>query len=113
MRKKVTSYMDPPYEKQKGMYFANKFDNNKMYSVMRKVSLNGVYYAMSYDGTSGDTDWTVDVPKDIYVQHRYIKSGHSSFKKLNSAKFGHNKDVVHESLYLNYEPIELKENELW
>ena len=97
-------YLDPPYERQKGMYFASKFDGNKMYQVLEEMSLNGVYWALSYDGYSGDNNMTVDIPEDLYVSHQYVKSGHSSFKKLNSAKFGHNKDIVMDSLYLNYDP---------
>ena len=100
-------YMDPPYENQTGMYFADKFDSNKMFNVMKDLSDRDVYWALSYDGFSGEYDnRTVQIPEDLYLKHEYVKSGHSSFKKLNSAKFGHNKDIVMDSLYLNYIPEE-------
>lgn len=106
-------YMDPPYDRQKGMYFADKFNNNKLYQIMDKMSSDGVYWLLSYDGKSGETDLTVDVPENLYKSHEYIKSGHSSFKKLNSAKYGHNKDMVYDSLYMNYEYDKISVYELF
>lgn len=59
---------------------------------------------MSYDGISGNNDLTADVP-NLYVRHEYVNAGHSSFKKLKSktTKEKKNKDVVKDSLYMNYE----------
>ena len=52
---------------------------------------------MSYDGKSGDNDNTFDVPKDLYDEHLYIRSGNSSFKRI----IGKSRDsIVYESLYI-------------
>ena len=52
---------------------------------------------MSFDGKSGNEDNTFDVPKDIYGEHIYIKSGKSSFKRI----LGNDKNAtVYESLYI-------------
>ena len=37
---------------------------------------------MSYDGISGNVDNTFEVPKRLYDEHVYIKSGNSSFKRI-------------------------------
>lgn len=100
-------YMDPPYENTKGMYFADNFDNLKMYDVIRELNSKDVFVALSYDGKTGDDDRTADVPVDIYKMHFYINSGHSSFKKLKSKTIKSlnekNKDMVYDSLYVNQE----------
>lgn len=54
---------------------------------------------LSYDGKSGDNDRTVDIPKELYCRHEYVKSGVSSFKRIVKKE----KATVFESLYTNYE----------
>ena len=86
-------YMDPPYANTKGMYFGG-FDNQPFFEWMRELPCE---YAFSYDGTSGDENYTYDVPTDLYDEHVYLKSGNSSFKRIKEVA----KDaVVYESLYL-------------
>ena len=62
-----------------------------------------VKWLLSYDGISGDDDKTVNIP-NMYVRHLYVNSGQSSFKKLKSniTKEKKNKDIVKDSLYINY-----------
>lgn len=86
-------YLDPPYAGTKGMYFGG-FDNNKMFDWLRSIDSPWI---MSYDGISGKIDNTYDVPKDIYDEHHYIKSGNSSFKRVIGKS---NDSVVYESLYI-------------
>ena len=96
-------YMDPPYENTTGMYFSSDFNNIQMYDEIRKLSSKNVKVLLSYDGFTGKENRTADVPEDIYKQHLYINSGHSSFKKLKSKSRGiGDKDVVYDSLYMNY-----------
>lgn len=88
-------YMDPPYFHSKGMY-GNTVSPDRLFGYIRNVKCK---YALSYDGISGKTDNTYNVPDDIYKVHIYVKSGNSSFKRIK----GSDKDaVVYESLYLNY-----------
>lgn len=53
---------------------------------------------LSYDGKSGDNDKTVDVPKELYSRHEYVKSGVSSFKRIVKKE----KAMVFESIYINF-----------
>lgn len=86
-------YMDPPYANTKGMYFGN-FNQQTLFDYLRNLKCS---FLMSYDGKSGDNDNTFDVPKDLYDEHFYIRSGNSSFRRV----IGKSKDsIVYESLYL-------------
>lgn len=88
-------YLDPPYANTKGMYFDN-FNTDELYETLRMLKAP---YLMSYDGISGNTDNTAQVPKDLYDEHLYIKSGNSSFKRTT----GKSKDsIVFESLYIKH-----------
>lgn len=97
-------YMDPPYENVTGMYFASTFDNKSMFDIIRNLTKNNIKVFLSYDGKSGSTDYTSNsVPDDLFVRHIYVKSGHSSFKKLKSKSAGtDNKAMLYDSLYINY-----------
>lgn len=87
-------YCDPPYAGTKGMYFGG-FDNTKFFEWLKGLKCK---WLLSYDGKSGKEDNTYDVPRDLYNEHLYVKSGNSSFKRV----IGKSKDsVVYESLYLN------------
>ena len=96
-------YMDPPYENTTGMYFCKELDTKYFWNVLSKLNTKNVKWLLSYDGLSGDNDATANVP-NIYKTHEYVNSGHSSFKKLKSksTKEKKNKDVVKDSLYINY-----------
>ena len=86
-------YLDPPYARTKGMYF-DMFDNERFFKWLQKQECS---YALSYDGVSGDLDQTYNVPKNLYDNHIYLKSGKSSFKRLKDRL---NTSYVFESLYL-------------
>ena len=97
-------YMDPPYENTTGMYFCKELDTKYFWNVLSKLNDRKVKWLLSYDGISGNNDLTADVP-NLYVRHEYVNAGHSSFKKLKSktTKEKKNKDIVKDSLYMNYE----------
>jgi DNA adenine methylase len=86
-------YMDPPYANTKGMYFGS-IDNDELFEYIRNLKCK---FALSFDGKSGNIDNTYKVPKDIYNEHLYIKSGNSSFKRVIGKD---NNSMVYESLYL-------------
>lgn len=87
-------YLDPPYANSKGMY-SNGVKSNDLFNYIRNLKCK---YALSYDGVSGNDNKTYIVPKDIFKQHLYIKSGNSSFKRIKEVS----KDsIVYESLYVN------------
>lgn len=86
-------YIDPPYANTKGMYFGN-FDNSKLFEWIKSLKCKWI---MSYDGISGKENNTFDVPRDLYDEHIYLKSGNSSFKRV----IGKDRNaIVYESLYL-------------
>lgn len=96
-------YMDPPYANTGGMYFMKVFDYEKMYDIIEEISNNGAKVLLSFDGKSGKDDRTENNMRHWYKTHEYVDSGHSSFKKLKSASRGkENKDIVYDSLYMNY-----------
>lgn len=91
-------YLDPPYANTKGMYFGG-IDLDVFFKFLRELSNKSVKFALSFDGKSGDEDNTYSIPNDCYVEHKYIKSGNSSFKRT----IGKDKNaMVYESLYTNY-----------
>lgn len=97
-------YMDPPYDKVTGTYFCEPFSVDTLNDTIEHISKNHAKVLLSYDGTSGDEDRTSDKIRNWYVRHEYVDSGHSSFKKLKVkvTKEKKNKDVVKDSLYINY-----------
>lgn len=88
-------YMDPPYAKSAGMYFANDFNKDELFEFINKLSCK---WALSYDGISGKEDNTFEVPKHIYKTHKYLNASYSSFKKIVKQEASKVKD----SIYLNY-----------
>lgn len=90
-------YLDPPYLNTKGMY-GGYFDYQNLLECLDDMNRRNVRWMLSYDGKSGDNDKTVDVPKELYSRHEYVKSGVSSFKRIVKKE----KAMVFESLYLNY-----------
>lgn len=96
-------YMDPPYSNTGGMYFMEAFNYEQMYDIIELLSKHNVKILLSFDGKSGKEDRTETNMRHWYKTHEYVESGHSSFKKLKSASRGkENKDMVYDSLYMNY-----------
>lgn len=88
-------YLDSPYANTTGMYFG-QIDYDEFWDFLRNLKCD---YAFSFDGISGDTDNTYDVPKDVYSYHIYTDAAISGFGKMNKKK-----KYVRESLYLAYNP---------
>ena len=86
-------YLDPPYANTKGVYYG-AIDFNALWDWMNGLKCG---YALSFDGISGNSDNTYEVPRHLYDKHEYIVSGNSSFNRLFVGK----KDcIVYESIYL-------------
>ena len=86
-------YLDPPYANTKGIYY-NDFDVMKYF---KWLSLQKGGYMFSFDGKVNGTDYSVEVPREVYTKHIYIDSGNSSFRRI----IGKSKNsMVKESLYL-------------
>ena len=90
-------YLDPPYFNTKGRYYGT-IDYERFLEYLDWLNQRGVKYALSFDGKRGDTDYSVEIPKELYQRHLMLSSGNSSFKKVMDKK----SETVFESLYLNY-----------
>lgn len=86
-------YYDPPYANTKGMYFG-AIDNEKFFSFLSDLKCP---YCFSFDGYYEDKDSTYDVPKSVYNEHIYLKSGNSSFRRVIRNKTD---KIIYESLYI-------------
>lgn len=86
-------YYDPPYANTKGMYFG-AIDNDKFFNFLSDLKCP---YCFSFDGFCKDEDSTYDVPKSVYDEHIYLKSGNSSFRRVIGNKTD---EIVYESLYV-------------
>ena len=91
-------YLDPPYFNTTSRYYGS-IDQDRFLNFLKELNDREVHYALSFDGFSGDTDYTVNLPEWSYEEHLLLTSGNSSFRNVM------NKEVaeVKESLYLNYE----------
>ncbi len=90
-------YLDPPYFHTRGRYYGT-IDYEEFLSYLDDLNSRGIKYMLSFDGTRGDADYTVDLPTELYKRHEMIPSGNSSFKKVMDKQ----SQQVHESLYLNW-----------
>lgn len=89
-------YCDPPYSGVSSgytMYLGGGFDQKKFFDWLRSLKCS---WFLSYDGKAGEIDNTYAVPKDLYDEHIYIKSGNSSFRRV----IGKTNADVYESLYI-------------
>ncbi len=93
------AYLDPPYFGTSGMYYGS-IDRDRFLEFLDDLNDRGVRYALSLDGTSGDDDYTVDLPDWAYENQFAVESNSSSFKRVLDGEV----DQVTESLYLNYDP---------
>ena len=90
-------YLDPPYFHTKGRYFGT-IDHERFLEYLEDLNTRGIKYLLSFDGTRGSEDYTVDLPKELYKRHEFIPSGNSTFKKVIDKET----EKVLESLYLNF-----------
>lgn len=90
-------YLDPPYFHTKGRYYGT-ISYNEFIDFLSDLNRRGVKYILSFDGIRGEQNYTVDIPRELFVRHEYIPSGNSTFKKIMDKE----KQQVLESLYLNY-----------
>lgn len=90
-------YLDPPYFNTRGRYYG-RIDYEEFLSYLEKLNSMDIKYALSFDGTREDVNYTIDLPKELYKRHIMIQSGNSSFKKVMDKSL----KKVCESLYLNW-----------
>lgn len=92
-------YLDPPYFHTVGRYYGTtSIDFEEFMDFLDGLNQRGIKYMLSFDGKRGETDYTVELPKELYRHHYFIASGNSSFKKVMDKE----SQQVYESLYTNY-----------
>lgn len=90
-------YLDPPYFHTKGRYFGT-INFERFLNYLEDLNKRNINYILSFDGLRGETNYTVNIPKDLYKRHELLQSGNSTFKKV----IGKETEKVFESLYMNF-----------
>lgn len=90
-------YLDPPYVGNKQRYIGD-LDVQRFYRVLDELNRRGVKWALSFDGTRGDTAYDYSPPIEIFKRKELLNSGYSAVAKVLNGPV----EMVTESLYLNY-----------
>ncbi|EEW23762.1 DNA adenine methylase [Rhodobacter ferrooxidans] len=90
-------YLDPPYAGNKQRYIGD-LDVDRFYSVLDELNRRSVKWALSFDGTRGETAYDYSLPAELYKRKELLKSGYSAVAKVLNGPV----EMVTESLYLNY-----------
>ena len=89
-------YLDPPYAGDKVRYIES-LNVDKLFDELEGLNSKEVKWAMSFDGTRGDTDLTYKVPEELYSERVMLSSGYSRVAQVLNKSLEH----VHETLYLS------------
>lgn len=77
-------YLDPPYATPKNFpIYYGMLQYQKLWDWLR---MQNCEYVLSLNGVKGDTDCTLDVPKDLYKSHHLIPNGTSKMDQLLDRK---------------------------
>jgi len=90
-------YLDPPYAGNRQRYVAD-LGLARFFGVLEDLNSRGVRWVLSFDGRRGNSDFTVEVPPDLFERHLYLASGNSAVKRV----LGGPVEEVQESLYLSF-----------
>lgn len=93
-------FLDPPYGGSKDRYTRTLFDLDAFYSELERLNRKGVKWMLTFDGMAGDREYSFAPPAEIFRHKFSINTGNSAFTKVMNSQ----KDVIQESVYLNYEP---------
>ncbi len=93
-------FLDPPYGGTKGRYKPNTFDLDDFYHELYRLNTLGVYWILTFDGTSGNRSYKTTIPSTLYTVRVKIPTGNAPFTKLMNLGI----DTVEESIYMNFNP---------
>lgn len=102
-------YMDPPYQGTSGSRDQRYLSNvpvEEFICFIEKLVYKNIPFAISYDGTSGDKTYGIELPKKLGLQKVFLNAGISTQGTLNGKKV---KTI--ESLYLSPKLIQLSRKE--
>jgi len=90
-------YLDPPYFNNRGRYYG-RIDHDDFLEFLEELNSKKIKFILSFDGSRGEKDYTVDLPRKLYKKHVLLDSGNASFRKVMDKKI----EFVRESIYLNF-----------
>jgi DNA adenine methylase len=90
-------YLDPPYFNTRGRFYG-RIDFDEFLDFLSNLKKRQVRFALSFDGSVGNTSYVVQIPKDLYSRHVFLKAGSSTFPKVMNQRV----TPVKESLYLSW-----------
>lgn len=98
-RKSDLVYMDPPYQGVCGnrdQRYLPTISHEEFCESLERLNSNGVLYAVSYDGRTGDKVYGEPMPESLGLRHLELKAGRSTQATLLGRD-----DVTFEGFYLS------------
>ena len=93
-------FLDPPYGGTKDRYTQQEFNLTDFYNELDRLNSIGAFWMLTFDGSAGDRQYAFAPPTEVYKHRFSVQTGISAFSKIIDKK----KDVISESVYLNFEP---------
>jgi len=93
-------FLDPPYGGTKSRYTQIPFSLNEFYQTLDLLNSKGVNWMLTFDGSSGDRNYSYAPPEELYKSTFKVKTGKSAFRKVIDKV----QENILESVYLNYKP---------
>lgn len=90
-------YLDPPYLNSKNRYVSD-LDLRKLLLNLERLNERGVLWALSFDGNRDNSNYTHEIPSDLYKNQFSIENGISNIRNILANK----QEYVTESLYTNF-----------
>ena len=92
-------YLDPPYANSHNRYVKD-LDVDRFMEFLKELNKAKVKWALSFDGTRGEDDFSYAVPKKLFRHKIMMDTGHSHVQQVLNGTH----ETVVESLYVNYDP---------
>lgn len=90
-------YFDPPYANSHNRYVKD-LDLNLFFDTLEELNSRGVLWAVSFDGSRGESDYKTELPRELFRRKILLSNGTSSLNNILNSK----KEEVLETLYLNF-----------
>lgn len=98
-------YCDPPYSNSQAiLYGAQSFSIEELFTEIEKCKKNGVFIALSIDGTkkSGDYYCDIPIPEGLFAREIMINCGRSMLKRFQMNGKSLEGEVVADRLLLTW-----------
>lgn len=91
-------FLDPPYGGTKSRYTKTPFSLDDFYKTLEMLNSKEINWMLTFDGSSGERNYSYAPPEELYKSTFKIKTGKSAFRKVIDKV---QEDIL-ESVYLNY-----------